>query len=272
MALIPPFFLDTVVAIGTLNDKNETVWVGTGFLFGKLIEPVQGEKLYNVYLVTNKHVLENLKVLILRFNPNNDQAAKDFTEGVTDVNGKANWTGHPDPNIDVAVLTINVDLLKQEGLKFGFFESDSHTLTKAQMLDEELSEGDFIYVLGFPMQLVGKDRKHVILRQGVIARIRDLYEMRSSDFIVDALVFPGNSGGPVVSKPEVVSIEGTKASEKANLIGVIKSYIPYQDVAVSQQTGRPRIIFEENSGLSLVEPVDHILEAINEDIRIKNIA
>jgi hypothetical protein len=81
--------------------------------------------------------------------------------------------------------------------------------------------------------------------------------------VVDALVFPGNSGGPVILKPELMSIEGTKSNNKSVIIGVIKSYIPYRDVAVSEQTGLPRIIFEDNSGLSIVEPIDHIIETIN---------
>ena len=272
MALIPSFFLDCVVAIGTLNDNNETVWIGTGFLYGQLEIPLQEPKQYRTFLVTNKHVLQNLRIVILRFNPQTDQAAKDFTEALIDGNGIHTWTGHPNPNIDVAVLPINTQILNEQGLKYAFFCSDDHTLTKANMEELEITEGDFLYVLGFPMGLVAQDRQHVILRQGVIARIRDLYEKRNTDFIVDALVFPGNSGGPVVLKPEIVSINGTKANSNASLIGLIKSYIPYQDIAISQQTNKPRVIFEENSGLSIVEPVDHIIETISEHHRVKGIA
>ncbi|WP_312825614.1 hypothetical protein [Epilithonimonas sp.] len=121
------------------------------------------------------------------------------------------------------------------------------------------------------MGLIGTDRQHVILRNGCIARIRDLFENRNTDFIVDALVFPGNSGGPVILKPEIINIEGTKVNNKAALIGIIKSYIPYQDTAVSLQTKRPRIIFEDNTGLSLVEPVDHIFETIENYKKLKMI-
>ena len=81
-------------------------------------------------------------------------------------------------------------------------------------------------------------------------------------YVVDAFVFPGNSGGPVITRPETQSIQGTKFSTKANLIGIVKSYIPYNDVAISQQTNRPRVIFEENTGLTKIEPVDYILETI----------
>jgi hypothetical protein len=75
-------------------------------------------------------------------------------------------------------------------------------------------------------------------------------------------VFPGNSGGPVVLKPEIFSIQGTKASPKAFLVGVVASYQPYIDTAVSQQTQHPRITFEENSGLATVIPVDFINEML----------
>lgn len=272
MALIPPFFLDTVVAIGTVNEQGQTAWVGTGFLYGKF-ESKEGEnKQYRVYLVTNKHVLINLKTIVLRFNPQTNQAATDFNELLSKPDGTPTWTGHPNPNVDVAVLSIDTKVLDQRGLKYGFFHSDDNSLTINDMQTNGISEGDFLYVLGFPMGIVSEDRQHVILRQGVIARIRDLFEKRSKDFIVDALVFPGNSGGPIVLIPEIVSVQGTHANNKANLIGLIKSYIPYQDIAVSQQTNKARVIFEENSGLSIAEPVDHILEAIIEDLRIKNVA
>ena len=217
------------------------------------------------------HVLINLKTIVLRFNPQTNQAATDFNELLSKPDGTPTWTGHPDPKVDVAVLSIDTKVLDQRGLKYGFFHSDDHSLTINDMQTNGISEGDFLYVLGFPMGIVSEDRQHVILRQGVIARIRDLFEKRSKDFIVDALVFPGNSGGPIVLIPEIVSVQGTQANNKANLIGLIKSYIPYQDIAVSQQTNTARVIFEENSGLSIAEPVDHILEAIIEDIRIKNV-
>jgi S1-C subfamily serine protease len=273
MALIPPFFLDCVVAIGTLNDKFEKVWVGTGFLVGKLNKVNEdGTKNYSPYLVTNKHVLKNLDKIIVRFNPQTDQAAKDFVIDSKDAAGNQVWTGHSNPNYDVAVIRLNGDVLQKEGLKFGLFVDDDSIISLESMKNLEVTEGDFIYVLGFPMGIVAKDRQHVIVRQGVIARIRDLFENRNTDFVVDAVVFPGNSGGPVILKPEVISITGTKSNPKAGLIGIIKSYIPYQDIAISQQTNRPRVIFEENSGLSLVEPVDHILETIIEDEKSKNVA
>jgi hypothetical protein len=63
-------------------------------------------------------------------------------------------------------------------------------------------------------------------------------------------------------KPEALAIEGTKPQVAPYLIGIVQAYVPYQDVAVSLQTARPRVIFEENTGLAAVHPVDFIAETI----------
>jgi len=121
------------------------------------------------------------------------------------------------------------------------------------------------------MGMVNPERQYVICRVGIVARIRDLMDGKATDYLVDATVFPGNSGGPVILRPELVSLAGTKATNKASLIGIVKSYVPYHDVAASQQTRRARIVFEENSGLAAVEPVDHIRTTIELAMkRLKN--
>jgi hypothetical protein len=89
--------------------------------------------------------------------------------------------------------------------------------------------------------------------------------LKSDSFLIDSFVFPGNSGGPVILRPEFVSISGTPSQSKSYLIGMVAGYQPYVDVAVSQQTQHQRIIFEENSGLATVLPTDYISDAIAAD-------
>jgi hypothetical protein len=90
----------------------------------------------------------------------------------------------------------------------------------------QITEGDRVFVLGFPMGLVATERQYVICRSGIIARVRDLLEGTAPDFLVDATVFPGNSGGPVVICPSALAITGTKQIEKADLIGIVKATFP----------------------------------------------
>jgi len=100
-----------------------------------------------------------------------------------------------------------------------------------------------------------------------IARVRDTLDSpeRFKSFLIDSFIFPGNSGGPVVLKPEspLNQFAGEKPPIKAAyLLGIVRGFIPYTDVAVSAQTGRPRVTFEENSGLTEVIPMDYIEDAI----------
>ena len=225
MALLPPSYLDCVVAIGIMQNSKKS-WIGTGFLVGRLYKKVGEEKNeYHTFLVTNRHVLDSKKSIIIRFNPeSSSEPATDYPIQLLDPDGNKRWTAHP--NEDVATIFINPKILKSEARKFAYLKSNDDLLSIKQMAEEGISEGDCIYVLGYPMGIVAKDLQYVIVRSGSIARIRDLLEGKSNHFIGDAFVFPENSGGPIVLKPEVTSIVGTKAIKAAYLIGIVASYIP----------------------------------------------
>lgn len=272
MALIPPFFLDCVVAIGTGDDAETRQWKASGFLYGFLTEFTDSrEKRYRIYLVSNRHVFEEITepCLYLRFNPQEqEEPVHDYRLPLLDENNEKVWIGHPDPDIDVAITNINYPLLKKHALKVDFFRSDLHGADLSKLEELEITEGDFLYVLGFPMGLVSNKRIAVVVRNGTIARIRDTLAKTDPDpeYLIDSFVFPGNSGGPVVLKPETIAITGTKAQTSAYLIGIVRSTVTYRDTAVSVQTRRPRIIFEENSGLAAVHPIDFINDTIMEEL------
>ena len=264
MSLLPPFYLDTVVAIGVGDDQATRKWIGTGFIVGKPIDvSVElAQRQYSIYIVTNKHVLNNVSRIYVKFNSENDPLSMDYAIDLTDPTGARTSIGHPNLDTDVAVIWINGQILRNEGRILQFIQLENHSFSRADLLARMTTEGDRIFVLGYPMGLVAADRQYVICRSGCYARIRDFLENRKTDYLIDASVFPGNSGGPVISCPSAISIQGTIPNDKANLIGIVKAYLPYQDVAVSQQTGRARIVFEENTGLTIVESVDSINETI----------
>lgn len=264
MALLPPFCLNTVAAIGIGDDPDKRSWVATGFLFGKIIDPkaAADKKQWRLWLITNKHVLEGLRFIYVKFNSAVDPNSVDYGVPLVARNGRPYWIGHPTPGIDVAAIAVPASLLHADKRLFNFFQSESHMATKAELKASQVTEGDRVFVLGFPMGLVAPDRQYVICRGGVVARIRDFLEDKAADFLVDATVFPGNSGGPVILCPSAIAVTGTKPIVKAALVGVVKSYVPYRDMAVSSQTRTPRIIFEENSGLAAVESVDSILTTV----------
>ena len=267
MALIPPFFLNTVVALGSPSQDGSIQYNATGFVYGYPTGETKEELAqYRVFLVTNRHVFQralnsNTKMRV-RFNKAIGTAANVYDLALNNPDGSTSWVVHPDPDIDVAVVNLNADRLRTDGIEYRFFEADNHTFTHDQARENGISEGDGVFVLGFPLGEAGDERNYAIVRQGIIARVQDWLLGNARTFLIDSSIFPGNSGGPVLLKPEAVSIEGTQDNNRCGLIGMVSSYLPYIEMAVSTQTGRTRMVFEENSGLGVVVPHDMIHETI----------
>jgi len=269
MALLPPGFLDCVVAIGSDDGgpSGSPRWIGTGFLVGRPDTTESGSVRYRVFLVTNKHVLKDRTSFAVGFNPEKGAPIKIYHFSLVH-DGTKLWTGHYRDDVDVAVALLHAGLLREDERRFNYFRIDEgNVLSIEQMKAIGVSEGDFVYILGYPMALVDQDWHYAIVRSGSIARIGDALERRKPEFLLDATVFPGNSGGPVVLKPEIVSIEGTKPIKSACLIGIVSSYLSYSDVAFSIQSQKPRVIFEENSGLASAILSEFVLEAIEAHIK-----
>jgi hypothetical protein len=169
-------------------------------------------------------------------------------------------------------VSVNFEILKSLGYEPSFFPNNILTMEKQKLIEAEVAAGDGIFVLGFPMNLAGAQRNYVIVREGIIARISEMLEGASNTFMIDSFVFPGNSGGPVVLRPEILAIQGTKSHSNASLIGVVTSYRPYTDVAISPQASRARVLFEENSGLSDVLPMNFVEEAIQSSRKSRGLA
>lgn len=262
MAIIPPGFMDAVVALGVELPDNKKYWVGTGFLVGRKEEDASNES--TIYIITNKHVVKNQKQLYVRFNNNGAVGVKDLLMYLVNNDMEKLYTEHPQLDVDVVAIRISPQVIIDNNLSLSFFDLDAHSLTLEQMQRTGVDEGNLVYALGFPMNLVNDHVKTPICRLGCISRVTDAFvnPQTAVAYLVDAQTFPGNSGGPIVSRPEHISIRDTPNNIKANLIGILSAYIPYRETLYSKQTGRDRMIQEENSGLTIVHPVDRIKEVV----------
>lgn len=276
-ALIPSFFINSVVALGSMQKVTEPgvpeqeKWMteGTGFFYGALVkdDPDSTKRQYQIFLVTAKHVITHRPPTAgpfkVRINPKDPATpVKEFDLPEKPSSGIETWFFDPNDGIDIAILPVSIEQLRARGYEPDFFPSDVATANREKLKRMEVAAGDGIFVLGFPMNLAGAQRNYVIVRQGVIARISEMLDQASDTFMADTFIFPGNSGGPVVLKPELLSIAGTQAHNISYLVGIVVSYHPYNDLAVSIQTQQPRVMFQENSGLADVLPVDFIDETI----------
>ena len=266
MALIPPSFMNSVVALGMQSQDQQVRFMGTGFMYGYPTQATDqnGMPTYWTFLVTNRHVFTKARdrgtTMHARFNRPMGAVSHTYPILLKESDGSTSWTIHQEA--DVAVLPVNADRLRADGIEFFFFAAGEHTYTRDELRAIDVSEGDGVFVLGFPLGEAGDERNYAIVRQGIIARAQDWIKGNAQTFLIDASIYPGNSGGPVLLKPETLTIEGTKPNCRSGLIGMVSAYIPYQEIAVSTQTDRPRMIFEENSGLGVVVPHDAITETI----------
>lgn len=266
MSLLPPVFIDAVIAIGNPT-TTDVQWVGSGFLYGAK-EPMPSDELegsaqkYSLWLITNRHVVVGLNNPVIRFDASD--SGQSIQIELATVAEHPSWTCHSDPEFDVAAIRLNINVVKRINAKLAFFEEEKSAATLKDLETLGVHEGNGGFILGFPLGLVDSTTGSVIARKSSIARIRNAYAGTSRVILVDGSVFPGNSGGPAIIHPEPFVITGTSPIQNAYLIGIVTSYVTYRDVAVSPKTGQQRVVFEENTGLTNVLSVDCINEVILE--------
>lgn len=262
MAIIPHFFMEATVALGRSTTPNPQ-WCATGFVVGRYEGVLEETDQFSTYLITNKHVVENEEKMVMQVNLLN--GVKAYLLNLFDEHGAPKYSVHP--NADVIACHININQALSEGAQLPFFDLRHHSLTLQQMRDTGVCEGGLAYTLGFPVSVasdfVNSTVKTPICRMGCISRVENVYhDSNSKNFLIDATTFPGNSGGPVISRPENLSIKDTPHNTFANLIGLVSAYLPYKEILCSTQTHRQRMINEENSGLTVVVSVDCIKEVV----------
>lgn len=238
-------WLDAVVSIELTSKTDVPRPIGTGFL-------VQTER-QHILLVTAKHViLDNTGAprlgLVYRLNETSGSSTL-VAEAALQKQDLGRWftseTG------DVACRFI----AWRETSKIATIPLD------ALLSKNKLQAGAQLLILGFPLGLRSPDHAKPIARHGIIAR------SDSSQIIADAFVFPGNSGGPVIYLP-VIRVGAPLTSTLINeekLVGLVSNYIPYSETAISTHTLRPRVVFEENSGLANLVSADAISTLVSRD-------
>jgi len=241
-------WLDTVVSIEVEvieNGKTKLDPIGTGFL-------VETER-EHVLLVTAKHVIADKAGAVrsnLRYRLNESSGGTVLLQNEEIERHNAGPWYHSS-GYDVACRFMAwPGKPKFKIIPLGMFLSHKDAKVGARLL-----------VLGFPLGLRSTAYANPIARQGMVAR------SDSDGIIADSFIFPGNSGGPVLYSPPFKFGKGLSSNliNEERVIGLISEFISHVDTAYSEQTKRPRIVFEENTGLANIVPADAILELIRRD-------
>lgn len=244
-------WLDAVVSIEAKDTKGKQNSVGTGFL---VLSPNN-----HVLLVTAKHVVLTPDGKIKPYLGYRLNTTQDVSIVISDAHAtavsKSSWFFSKEA--DVACRFIVWDAAHT---------SFKHLPQSLFLKAERLQPGAPLYVLGFPMGLRSEQHAMPIVRRGIVARC----DARA--ILAEAFVFPGNSGGPVVYAPVFPVDQKTLKSPVLQgqwIIGLISENISYVDRAVSTQTMRTRVTFEDNSGLVNVVPAETILNLLNREDVVK---
>lgn len=162
--------------------------------------------------------------------------------------------------IPICTLTLNKESQWRATFSLGITLSKELTLFTPRPLDKnyvrkfkDVNLGNDIYLLGYPKSL-GLQRAEdynfniPLLRKGTLAGKNILYK----NLIIDCPAFGGNSGGPVFNF--------AKNQGNFGLVGIVVSFIPYvQPLEINAQLKVPNLV---NSGYSVVEPIDKVLDLI----------
>jgi len=121
--------------------------------------------------------------------------------------------------------------------------------------NEVLTAND-VYVLGYPssiglQQAPQIDYSAPLLRKGIVAGLNHT----NNTLVLDCLTFQGNSGGPVL---EVTPLG---LGNRIRVIGVISQYVPLSETWVNTTLSYYNMQIH-NSGYSIAEPMDPVLELI----------
>lgn len=261
MALLNENHLKSLIAVGS-QKEGKFICDSTSFLIGFLVENSDdpAKRLYRTFLVTNRHVFDKRDKVWLRLNTN-DGKIKTFEQNLHFANGDAQWLAHPDPDVDLALLSVSPSILKQNNIEPIFISEEIFAYLK-NFKETGIAVGDEAFVAGFPMGIAGEEQNYPCVKAAMISRIDSEILKARKAFIVDSSIFPGNSGGPVILKPTITYLQGTKMVNQTYLLGVISAYLPYTDTLYTHQTTPPTAvsITRENSGLSLCVPMDFVKE------------
>ena len=234
MPYLPPDFIKTIVLIAEGNKVSGTDQVGfkplgTAFL-------VQSKNRF--YLVTANHVVNSRYDLWYCFTAKDGKIMGIDFKFVEDEIG-AEWNSFP--QYDLAIITV------------GFAEGRDDVRTiplELLMPSDEVSLGEDVYFLGYPLGLVDPNDITPLVRKGMIARKSKIQKK----IIIDGYSTGGSSGSPVILKPQQFTPGGGLRiggfAKKPSCVGMIQGHIPHPD--------NP----DENTNLCNAVPSEYILKAL----------
>lgn len=153
-----------------------------------------------MFLVTNKHVVEGADTRTLVFaQAEGDRPLVGQPRTVTMDDFVNHWHGHPRPEVDVTIMPFNQVVTQLESIKSSIY----FKAIPSDMIPTEADNGDLdaieeVLFIGYPNGILDEVNLSPIIRRGITATPIHLDYQGEPTFLMDASVFPGSSGSPVL--------------------------------------------------------------------------
>jgi hypothetical protein len=282
---IDPQVLPIVVKIETLSEREKKPITGTGFIVSREIKLGSETKRIS-FLVTNKHMVSDwtladgavkdfnkyLQVYFYRTDFSPERPTQSLRISLCDENGKPNDNKiqiHSSPSVDVAVVFLQDDLTKATGISVPSFDV-SFLLPFHRITSNYINIGSQVFVIGYPLGITSLRNNYPLAKFGYIASTPGeefAIEIKVSDrkgveqkvkltgkiLVIDGLIMPGNSGGPVV----LSSVVKTRINPESKKWEYVTE--PSKNLVIGILTGG-----FGPSGLSYTYACDYVVETIND--------
>lgn len=199
---------------------------GTGFFFSFLENEQTGQ--FVPTIVTNKHVVKDAIVGKLRFSLKDKEGKPiigEFYDLVLD-NFESRWIKHPDSKVDLCILpiaNIHEEIEKsQKSLYYTAFTMKE--IPNVSELKKDFSSIEDITIIGYPDGIWDSFNNMPIVRKGITATALQTNFNNEPKFLVDAAIYGGSSGSPVLvfNEGSYSLPNGTLvAGNRVKLVGII---------------------------------------------------
>lgn len=229
-------------------------WTGTGFIvrYETTVGSVD-------LLVTNKHVLAGAAELDVRFVQAgaDGQPLPQATQTTITAFGDESWLGHPDEQVDVAVMFLGpvVNQMHEQG-RAPFYRAISVDLMLTSSQADDLDALESVTFVGYPNGLFDTQSFLPIARRGQTATPIQVNYRGAPAFLIDASVFGGSSGSPVILFDRGMyqtRSGGTIVGTRLILLGVLAAVHVRQTGGIVQDLPTRQIaVFDEALDLGIV--------------------
>lgn len=214
------FFCTTRIEAKTANGKETSI--GTGFIFSHKID----EQQHILFIVTNRHVVDGFGLATISFvqdQGGSPQLGRKCEVRLEDLPKLV--FADPDPKIDIALIPMLpvLEHFKRKG-ETPFFRALSEDNVLSDEGAQAFSAIQAVLFMGYPIGLMDEKNFIPIARRGITATPYTVDFNGLPVFLVDASVFPGSSGSPVLVLDEKTSFTrggGSARSARAYFLGLI---------------------------------------------------